>query len=246
MASLDQLVRVDRSSPVPQYFQVAQALQRVIESGELPPGTRLDNEFSLADQLGVSRPTVRQALQYLMAKGLLARKRGVGTSVAADKVRRRTELTSLHDDLEQAGRHPRTTLLEFATFPARPEIATALALEAGAPVLSLRRLRYADDVPLAILRNHVRCDLGIPADGLIQQGLYQLLRTAGVDIASAEQSVSARPATATEATLLEQKRGATLLVLDRTAYSGAGTPLEHGHDLCLASLYTLEMSIKMQ
>lgn len=245
MASLEQLVTVDRSSPVPLYFQVAQGLQTVIESGQLPPGTRLDNEFSLADQLGISRPTLRQALQYLMEKGLLARKRGVGTTVSADKVRRRTELTSLYEDLEQAGRRPRTELLDFDTVEAPADIAAALAVEPGTPVLSLRRLRYADDVPLAILRNHVRTDLGVTADGLREHGLYQLLRAAGADVASAEQSVGARPATAAEAGLLEQKRGATLLVLERTAFDADHRPLEHGHDLYLASLYTLEMSITL-
>lgn len=71
------------------------------------------------------------------------------------------------------------------------------------------------------------------------------MRDVGADVASAEQSIGARPATAAEAGLLEQKRGATLLVLDRTALDAARRPLERGHDLYLASLYTLEMSITL-
>lgn len=76
MESITRLITIDRSSPVPLYFQVAQQLQQLIESGTLAPGTRLENEIALADQFGLSRPTMRQAMQHLVDKGLLARKRG--------------------------------------------------------------------------------------------------------------------------------------------------------------------------
>ena len=95
-------IRIDRSSPVPLYFQVAQRLEQMIESGEMPPGSRLENEIALADQLGLSRPTMRQAIQHLVNKGLLVRKRGVGTQVAHARLRRQVELSSLFDDLHRA------------------------------------------------------------------------------------------------------------------------------------------------
>ena len=69
-------IRVDRTSPVPLYFQVAQYLEQMIESGELPMGTRLDNEGDLAGQLGLSKPTMRRAHEVLEGRGLLVRKRG--------------------------------------------------------------------------------------------------------------------------------------------------------------------------
>ena len=81
-------IRVDRNSPVPLYFQVAQHLEQMIESGELPMGTRLDNEAHLAGQLGLSKPTMRRALEYLVGRGLLVRKRGIGTQVVHAKVTR--------------------------------------------------------------------------------------------------------------------------------------------------------------
>ena len=77
---------VDRNSPVPLYFQVAQHLEQLIESGDLPTGTRLDNEFDLAGQFGLSRQTMRRAIEYLVDRGLLVRKRGVGTQVVHAKV----------------------------------------------------------------------------------------------------------------------------------------------------------------
>ena len=64
-------LRVDRSSPVPLYFQAAQHLENMIESGELPMGTRLENETDLAGKLGLSRPTMRRAIEYLVDRGLL-------------------------------------------------------------------------------------------------------------------------------------------------------------------------------
>src|SRR6266540_7054967 len=107
------LIKVDRSSPVPLYFQVAQRLQELIESGEMPPGSRLENEIALADQLGLSRPTMRQAIQHLVNQGLLVRKRGVGTQVARTRVRRQVEMSSMYDDIERAHRQHRTEMLSF-------------------------------------------------------------------------------------------------------------------------------------
>ena len=82
------LIRLDRSSPVPLYFQVAQHLEHMIESGELPMGTRLENETDLAGKLGLSRPTMRRAIEYLVDRGLLVRKRGIGTQVVHAKITR--------------------------------------------------------------------------------------------------------------------------------------------------------------
>nr|BFE71558.1 hypothetical protein GCM10020092_048590 [Actinoplanes digitatis] len=74
-------VEVDRTSPVPLYFQVASRLQELIERGEIGVGARIENEVDLAERLGVSRPTTRRAIQYLVERGMLVRKRGVGTQV---------------------------------------------------------------------------------------------------------------------------------------------------------------------
>ena len=74
-------VALDRGSPVPLYFQVATRLQEQIERGELPVGGRLENEVELADRLGVSRPTMRKAIGYLVERGMLVRRRGVGTQI---------------------------------------------------------------------------------------------------------------------------------------------------------------------
>src|SRR5262245_11295905 len=156
-------VPLDRTSPVPLYFQVAQQLEHAIEAGELPPGTRpghelppgtrLDNEIQLADDYGLSRPTMRRAIQYLVERGLLVRRRGVGTQVVHARVKRQVELSSLYDDLTAAGQRPTTQVLVNAVVPADGTVAPALGLPAGSAVMFLERLRLATGEPLARMRN---------------------------------------------------------------------------------------------
>ncbi|MFI9273307.1 GntR family transcriptional regulator [Kitasatospora sp. NPDC052896] len=88
MTTLAELIRVDRSSPIPPYFQVAGRLEQLISSGEPAAGTRLENEVAPAGELGPSRPTTRQAIQHLVDKGLPSRERGVATQVVHGRARR--------------------------------------------------------------------------------------------------------------------------------------------------------------
>src|ERR1700709_515748 len=99
---------VDRNSPPPLHLQLAQHSEHTIDSGALPPPTLLLKEIALADSLKLSRPTMRRAMQTLVDKGLVVRRRGIGTRVVQPKMRPPLELTSLYDDLNRAGRKPTT------------------------------------------------------------------------------------------------------------------------------------------
>lgn len=244
MESITRLITIDRTSPVPLYFQVAQQLQQLIESGTLAPGTRLENEISLADQFGLSRPTMRQAMQHLVDKGLLARKRGVGTQVVTNRVRRQIELTSLYEDLRRDDRRPRTEVLSMQTVPAAGKAAEALKLEPGTDTVVLRRLRFADDEPIAVMQNHLPAGLlTLTEEDLTGHGLYELLRRAGVSLRTADQTIGARRATAAESRLLGETRGGTLLTMERTVLGDAGHPVEFGSHLYRASRYSFEMTL---
>ena len=233
--------RVDRTSPVPLYYQLAQQLERAIESGELARGTQLGNEIMLADQLGLSRPTVRRAIGYLVDRGLLVRKRGVGTQVVQPRVRRPLELTSLYDDLAGGGQEPSTQVLSLDKLPASDAVAHALGLADGEPVLSVERLRLAHGEPLAVLRNYLPIDLvALTTEALERTGLYPLMRAAGVRLHLATQTVGARSATAAEARLLGDQRGAPLLTMRRTAYDDSGRAVEFADHYYRASLYSFE------
>ncbi len=241
---LDHLVRLDRSSPVPLYFQVAQRLEDAIESGEIRSGTRLQNEVDLARQLGLSRPTIRRALEYLVDKGLLVRKRGAGTRVVDSKVKRAVELTSLYDDLLRSGQRPTTSVLHNAEESAPEEVARALKLPEDAPVVLLKRLRYAHEQPIAYMVNYLPAGIdGLSSEALQREGLYQLLRARGLRLHAAVQSIGARNATAAEARLLEETRGAALLTMRRITYDDHANPLEYGTHIYRASRYSFEQGL---
>jgi DNA-binding GntR family transcriptional regulator len=237
-------IQVDRTSPVPLYFQVAQHLEHLIESGNLATGTRLENEIDLAGQLGLSRPTMRKAIEYLVDRGLLVRKRGVGTQVAHAKVRRQVELTSLYDDLAKTRRDPGTRVLSFAIEPTPETLALELGIPDGTDVYIIERLRYAEGEPLALMRNHVPADLlRLTAEDLEVNGLYNLLRANGVSLRIAKQSIGARAATAAEARALGETRGAPLLTMVRAAYDDQGRAVEHGSHVYRASRYSFDLTL---
>jgi DNA-binding GntR family transcriptional regulator len=235
---------LDRTSPIPLYYQVARHLEQAIEGGKLVPGSRLENELQLAYQLGLSRPTMRRAMQHLVDKGLLVRRRGVGTRVVSPKVRRSLELTSLHDDLIREGQRPSTKLLALSHLPARAEIATALNLRVADPVIEIVRLRSAMDQPIAKMTNFLPAGLlKVGPDELESRGLYELLRAAGIHLHSATQVIGARSATAAEARLLGESRSAALLTMQRTTYDDHGAVVEFGNHIYAATRYSFQMSL---
>jgi DNA-binding GntR family transcriptional regulator len=240
----DTRISVNRSSPVPLYFQVAEQLEKAILDGSLAAGDRISNEVSLAKKLGLSRPTMRQAIQLLVDKGLLVRKRGVGTQVVQGKVHRPLELTSLYDDLTKAGQRQRTEVLTLERRPADDRVAGELQLDPGEEVWFLERLRYVNDEPLAHMQNYLPCRLvDLAAIDFATHGLYATLREAGIAMRVARQRISARRAEAAEARMLDEKRGAPLLTMERTAYDDAGRAVEYGTHAYRPERYAFESTL---
>lgn len=237
-------VRLNPSSPVPLYHQAAQALEAAIEDGRLPRGGKLGGEVELATRLGISRPTMRAAMKQLVDKGLLIRRRGIGTMVAPRPVRRTVALTSLFDDLNEAGREPRTRLLSLERVPCPPDVADHLGLEPNAAVLRFERLRLAGSDPIALMSNVVPDGLvEIREEDLERTGLYELFRGGGVAPNVATQRVGARKAGAEEAELLEMEPGDPVLTMTRIAYDTDGRPIEYGSHRYPAESYWFEMML---
>ncbi|MHA6628195.1 GntR family transcriptional regulator [Pseudonocardia sichuanensis] len=235
---------LDRSSPVPLYFQAAGKLEQLIECGEMPVGGRLDNEVELAERLGVSRPTMRRAIQHLVERGVLVRKRGIGTQIVHPKVRRPVELSSLYDDLAKTGQRPSTRIRVVETRPAPDPVAEALGVPEGTEVTWLERLRFAAGEPLALMHNAVPVDVLRPrGTDLEERGLYELLRAAGHVPRMADQVVGARAATAAEARVLGDARGAPVLTMTRTAWDSSGRAVEYGSHIYRASRYSIALTL---
>ena len=237
-------IAIDRTSPVPLYFQLAQHFESAIRSGALKVGARLENEVQLAEMLGLSRPTVRAAFLYLANKGLVVRKRGVGTVVVNERIDRNVELTSLYDDLAASGRLPGTRVLKAEVSHADDQVAAALQLPEQALVMSLERIRLADGEPMALMHNYLpavlveRLDVGL----LEQHGLYELLRASGIELYSATQRMGAKNASASEARTLDETRGTALITMERVAYDKAGRTVEFARHLYRASRYAFTLS----
>lgn len=235
---------LDRSGPIPLYFQVAQKIESAIMAGDLPAGSRLENEVSLGERLGLSRPTVRRAIQDLVDKGLLVRRRGIGTQVVHGQVTRGVELTSLYEDLDRNGQKPSTKILDYKVLKADAKIAERLGVEPGSPVLYLRRVRSADNVAVSIMENWLPQDFtDISENELNEHGLYQILRARGVTIRVAKQRIGARKASQQESAILAIDKHAALLTMDRTAYDNSGRAIEFGHHCYRPDLYSFEVTL---
>jgi DNA-binding GntR family transcriptional regulator len=236
-------ISLDRGSPVPLYFQMSQQLQSSIEEGRLKPGDQIDTEMVLAERYGVSRPTVRQAMQDLVNKGLLVRRRGVGTQVVHAPVRRQLGLTSLYDDLREGNRQPVTDVLTFETIPANERVAAALQIAEGSQVRYLERVRCEGSEPLAYMQNWLPVDvLSMEAD-VTGGGLYAHLRSTGQHPHTAHQRIGAKAANSVEARVLDLRKGSPLLTMERHAFDTAGRPIELGVHAYRADTYAFETTL---
>ena len=239
-------ITLERNSPVPLYYQLAQSIEHAINTGALAPGDRLENELSLTSRLGLSRPTARQAIQELVKKGLLVRKRGVGTQVVRSQFRRTEALSSLNEDIIKAGKVPSTRLLEFSV-GALEEGDVRDAIEAAAvsetAFIKIRRLRLADEIPLAILTNYLPARFELIEEDLQTKSLYACLRSLGVNLKIAHQQISARLMTAEEAKLLDEETPAACLAVDRIAYDDVGQFVEFGRHMYHAAHYSIQSSL---
>ena len=176
----------------------------------------------MTTRLGLARPTARQAIQELVRKGLLVRKRGVGTQVvAAPPIRRDVKFSSLHDDLASTGHEPSTELLERSAGTAA-ELGVDDVVEVDERLVHLRRLRRADGDPLAIMTNYLPDRFRLEEEELRERGLYATLRAQGVTFAIAHQTIGARLVTSEEAALLGETEPAACVTMQRLVYDDTG------------------------
>ncbi|QLQ14596.1 MAG: GntR family transcriptional regulator [Micropruina sp.] len=222
-------VSIDRTSPVPLYHQLAQQLTHAIDEGVLQPGDPFENELALAERLDLSRPTVRRAIAELVNRGLLVRRRGIGTTVASRVIHRRQELTSLLEDLASSGRKPSTKVLQCVPAKTDDRAAEILGLPVDTPLVFIERLRSADGQPIAMMRNWLPPAFAdITADDLSEHGLYELMRAKGIQLAVAHQTIGARRPHAAERRLLKLSSGDPVLTMTRTTYDATGVAVEFG------------------
>ncbi|VEI13423.1 GntR family transcriptional regulator [Trueperella bialowiezensis] len=236
-------IDIDRTSPAPLHAQISAPIKRAILDGVIGPGTRIENEVSLAQRLKVSRPTARQALQTLVEAGLLHRRRGVGTVVAARPHHQLLQLPSLHEEIQDAGHESTSKILQYNHRRATDAIAKQLGVAVDDSVVELERLRLRDGQPVAILYNWLPAAIAPPDDQLEHRGLYELLRESGVVPTSTTQSVGAERPDKREARLLAISTRDPVLTIDRTAYDARGHIIEWGFHVYRADLYRYKSTV---
>ena len=235
---------LDRSGATPLYHQVATKFEVAIRQGTLPPGSRIENEVSLAERLQLSRPTIRRAIQSLVDAGLIVRRRGIGSQVVHGQVTRGLELTSLFEDIQQGGGRAHTTVVTYDNVPASAPVAQSLGIPTGTVVTEAVRIRFADNAPVAVLHNWIPHTVGkISKEELDTTGLYQLLRERGSVPQVGKQRIGARKVTSGEAQQLDIESGAAVLTMERTAYDSMGRAIEHGEHIYRTDLYSLEFTV---
>lgn len=248
MGILDTAPPLDRQSSVPIFAQVKSLLEEAIASGDLTPNRRIPSERELSLLLSVSRMTIRQALLAMIAEGSLYARSGKGTYVAERKIEQPLQrLTSFSQDIVARGMRPSSQVLEAELLPAPVELAHALGILPGAELLRIRRLRLADDEPMALETSHLPHAIapGLLNHDLADRSLYELLRTAyGVEFASAKQTIEAAEATADERGLLLLPRRVPVLRLHRFTSGVDGRVLEFVRAVYRGDRYQLHVELR--
>ena len=216
---------IDRSSPLPFYYQLKQILLADLRARDLAPGTRLPGDNELCGTYDVSRTVVRQALAELETEGVIERQKGRGTFVAHRRTAERLvqSLTGLYEDVAARGGHLRSDVRRQEVVPADGLIADQLQLAVGAPVVVIERLRFVDDEPWVLATTYLPYDIapGLVHDDLSDQSLYAVLEASyGVRLTHGRRGVEAAVASDAQATALEISPGAPVLVLRSLSYAG--------------------------
>ena len=203
----------------------------------------MPSEADLCARFGVSRMTVRQALQELTNAGLVDRHRGKGTFVASRPMHRRAGVfLSFSDEMEWRGKVASSRVVAAGIAPARPEEIDALGLEADAEVVRVERIRLADGVPIAFEDAAVRREHGAVLDADLTTGsLHAALERVGVVATSASGTVTARPARRAEAEWLDIPTRAALLVELRLLFDQQGRPFERTETRYVADRYVIDV-----
>ncbi|MER7577719.1 GntR family transcriptional regulator [Streptomyces sp. NPDC126514] len=220
--------------------RVRDAILELIEARH--PGDAIPSERALCAQLGVSRPTLRAAVDELVVAGLLVREHGRGMFVAAEKITQ--ELVSEHNafSLPRAGGAWSSRLLEFSTLPAGARISRKLRISPAAEILYVARLRLVDGSPIAIEHLHVRTDLapGLTSEELQQGDLYEhLCDRHGVHVSEAVQSIEPTVVTRAEAELLQVPEVSPALLFERLTTDTEGRAVEYVHSVYRGDRYRI-------
>jgi len=212
----------------PLWAQIADSLREDIGT-VYAPGDTLPTETDLEQRFGVSRITIRRAVAELAAEGLVTRRQGRGTFVRGTQITQDLGLlTSWTSSIRQMGYEPQTMDTQIEVTQPNPEIRALLAISEREQVVRVDRVRFASGEPICLMTNYVSLSLlpDLPANGLVNDSLFDTMMSAGLRPARAEDTVEAFAASHEQAELLQVEEGAPILQVTRVSWDLAGQPLD--------------------
>jgi GntR family transcriptional regulator len=226
MTSLSEIMQhLGQTSSQPLYQQLQRALREAIDKRLFGPDEALPAERQLANDLSISRITVRKAIDGLVDEGLLVRRAGSGNFINTRIEKNFAKLTSFSEDMRSRGRTPRSVWLKRSEGTVTPEEALRLRLSPGAPVYRFNRIRYADDMPMCLEYATIVAD-ALPSLDAVDVSMYEALELAGNRPVRALQRLSALLLTGEQAALLQAKEGDAGLAVERLGFLRDGRAVE--------------------
>ncbi len=211
-----------KDGPVPLYHQLVQQISAEIRQGQLPPHSRIPSEMELSRRFGISRMTVRQAINQLAAGGLLYRLPGRGTFVAEQRLDTAISLlTSFNQKMRRLGLEPSSRVIHLGVEAATPETAGTTGFPVGERLIHVYRLRLANDLPMTVSRAYLRHSLcsRILSHDIAGVSMTTLLETeCGLDLHRATERIEAVLPTREEAELLAISRRTPVFAVNCSVY----------------------------
>lgn len=193
--------------PSPKYLEIQNLLLQRIKNGDYQEGQLIPKEVDLAEQLNVSRPTVRHAIRNLVQAGYLERRKKRGTIVTQTKIKQQFThvIESYNTEIQNNGLVAKTQVLNFSTEKASDEVTEALTIKPNTEVYKLVRLRSADNKPVVFVVTYLPIAQlsDLQKIDFTHHSLYSELAKAGLEITHVSRKIEVHPATEEEAQLLE-------------------------------------------
>ncbi|WP_042464159.1 GntR family transcriptional regulator [Neobacillus dielmonensis] len=238
---------IRKDSPIPIYYQLQELIKDLIDKGELKPGDLIPPEREYAEKLQISRMTVRQALTQLVNEGYLYRIQGKGTFVSERKIEQPLhQLRSFTEDMVSRGLKPGSQLISFEVIPATIQIASQLGIQEYGPVYEIKRIRLADDVPMALESNYISANLvkGL-TEQIVKKSVYAFIEEQlNFTIDHASQVIEASIASDVESEYLRIKKGSPIMLIQQQTFLKDGTPVEYVRSSYRADRYKFMIQMK--
>lgn len=245
MTSFSELIGgLDAQARGPLYRQLQRALRDAISDNRLGADEALPPERDLAEQFGVSRITVRKALDTLVSEGLLTRRQGAGTFVASRVEKNFSKLSSFSEDMISRGRRPESVWLSRSSGAVTPEESLTLGLSPGALVYRFNRIRYADGAPMAVEHSTVP-GFCLPSELAVEESLYEALDKHASRPIRALQRLRAVLFTGERARLLGVPDGSPGLLIERRGFLRDGRVVEFTQSYYRGDAYDFVAELNM-